>query len=89
MNVYPFQFTYSTCNNPQGLCPLAVIGTSATTVVGAFDPLDEIAPICEKHSVWLHVDAAFGGSVLVSRLLRNKVAGIERYVELFMRYVYV
>jgi glutamate/tyrosine decarboxylase-like PLP-dependent enzyme len=56
-----------------------VVGTSGTTVIGAFDPLDEIATICEKHSVWLHVDAAFGGSVLVSRSLRSKVNGIHRY----------
>lgn len=56
-----------------------MIGTSGTTVVGAFDPLDEIASICEKHSVWLHADAALGGSVLVSQSLRSKVAGIQRY----------
>ena len=66
----------------QGVCPLAVIGTAATTVVGAFDPLDEIASICEKHSVWLHADAALGGSVLVSHSLRSKVAGIQRYLDL-------
>lgn len=63
----------------QGICPLAVVGTSGTTVVGAFDPLDEIAAICEKQSIWLHVDAAFGGSVLVSRTLKSKVNGIHRY----------
>ena len=56
-----------------------MVGTSGTTVLGAFDPLDEIATICEKHSVWLHIDAAFGGSVLVSRSLRSKVNGIHRY----------
>ena len=62
----------------QGITPVAVICTSGTTVIGAFDPIDEIAPVCEKHSVWIHVDAAFGGSVLVSRSLRNKAAGIHR-----------
>ena len=56
-----------------------MVGTSGTTVLGAFDPLDEIATICEKHSVWLHIDAAFGGSVLVSCSLRSKVNGIHRY----------
>lgn len=73
-------FTYGSVIKLQGVCPLAVIATSGTTVVGAFDPLDEVAPICEKHSVWLHVDAALGGSVLVSRSLRSKVAGIQRYL---------
>ena len=61
------------------MCPLAVVCTAGTTVLGAFDPIDEIAPICESHSVWLHVDGALGGSVLVSRSLRSKVTGIDRY----------
>jgi glutamate/tyrosine decarboxylase-like PLP-dependent enzyme len=27
-------------------------------VLGAFDPLDEIADICERHGLWLHVDVS-------------------------------
>ena len=57
-----------------------MVGTSGTTVLGAFDPIDEIAPICKKHTIWLHIDAAFGGSVLVSHSLRSKVNGIHRYI---------
>lgn len=29
-----------------------------TTVLGAFDPLDEIADICEKYGIWFHVDVS-------------------------------
>jgi glutamate/tyrosine decarboxylase-like PLP-dependent enzyme len=30
--------------------------TAGSTVLGAFDPIDEVAVVCRKHKVWLHVD---------------------------------
>lgn len=33
-----------------------------TTVLGAFDPLEKIADLCETHKIWMHVDAAWGGN---------------------------
>ncbi|MBN3321268.1 CSAD decarboxylase, partial [Atractosteus spatula] len=41
---------------PQGAVPFLVSATSGTTILGAFDPLDRIADVCEKHGLWLHVD---------------------------------
>lgn len=35
-----------------------VNATAGTTVLGAFDPIDVIADICEKHNLWLHVDVS-------------------------------
>ena len=52
--------------------------TSGTTVAGAFDPLDAIADIAEKYKIWMHVDAAWGGGVLMSSTHRSLVKGIER-----------
>ncbi|MFG0257528.1 MAG: pyridoxal phosphate-dependent decarboxylase family protein [Phycisphaerales bacterium JB043] len=49
-----------------GNIPYIVIATAGTTVRGAFDPIDEIADVCRPHSVWLHVDGAMGGSVVLS-----------------------
>lgn len=85
-----------------------VNATAGTTVYGAFDPINDIADICEKYKIWLHVDvrkaspinirftfllhseglkqrvvfvfvqAAWGGGLLMSRKHRYKLNGIER-----------
>ncbi len=60
-----------------GKIPLLVCATAGTTVLGAFDPLDKISEICKKHSLWLHVDAAWGGPALFSKQLKKLVQGIE------------
>ncbi|XP_069929000.1 acidic amino acid decarboxylase GADL1 isoform X3 [Oryctolagus cuniculus] len=62
----------------EGAAPFLVCATSGTTVLGAFDPLDEIADICERHGLWLHVDASWGGSALLSRKHRKLLHGIHR-----------
>ncbi len=62
----------------QGMVPCAVIATAGTTVLGAFDPLDAIADVCARHKVWLHVDGAFGGSILMHPPSRHKMKGLER-----------
>jgi glutamate decarboxylase len=40
----------------KGNIPLMVNATAGTTVMGAFDPLEAIADICEKYDIWMHVD---------------------------------
>ncbi len=55
-----------------------MVATAATTVYGAFDPLDQVASVCEKHGVWMHVDGCFGSSILLSRKYKSTIAGIER-----------
>jgi len=60
-----------------GQTPFAVLATSGTTVRGSFDPLREIASIAHKHELWLHVDAAWGGSCLFSPQYRSLMDGIE------------
>uniref|UniRef100_A0AAY4E888 Glutamate decarboxylase 1a n=1 Tax=Denticeps clupeoides TaxID=299321 RepID=A0AAY4E888_9TELE len=62
----------------KGYHPLFVNATAGTTVYGAFDPINEIADICEKYNLWLHVDGAWGGGLLMSRQHRHKLNGVER-----------
>uniref|UniRef100_A0A915N6B2 Glutamate decarboxylase n=1 Tax=Meloidogyne javanica TaxID=6303 RepID=A0A915N6B2_MELJA len=62
----------------EGLYPFFVCATAGTTVYGAWDPIEEISEICERHNLWLHVDAAWGGGILLSPEYRHKLAGIER-----------
>ncbi|KAJ6642727.1 Acidic amino acid decarboxylase GADL1, partial [Pseudolycoriella hygida] len=62
----------------EGACPFLVVATSGTTVLGAFDPLEQIADICKKYDLWMHVDAAWGGGALMSRKHRTLLKGIER-----------
>ena len=61
----------------EGRIPFAVLATSGTTVKGSFDPLREIAEVAHKYELWMHVDAAWGGSCLVSSQYRSLMDGIE------------
>ena len=61
-----------------GVKPAAVIATAGTTATGAIDPLPEIAALCERHDVHLHVDACYGGAAVLAGELRPLLAGIER-----------
>jgi glutamate/tyrosine decarboxylase-like PLP-dependent enzyme len=61
-----------------GVRPAAVIATAGTTATGAIDPLPEIAALCERHGVHLHVDACYGGPAVLADDLRPLLEGIER-----------
>ena len=61
----------------QGHQPFYVNATAGTTVLGSFDPLPQIANLCRKHNLWMHVDAAWGGSIIFSSKHRQKLEGIH------------
>lgn len=61
----------------EGKKPVLVNLTAGTTVLGAFDPIEEISDICEEHDIWLHVDGAYCGSVLFSEKYKHLIKGVE------------
>lgn len=61
----------------QSLTPMAVVATAGTTDRGVVDPLPELAELCTAQGIWLHVDAAYGGGLLVSPAHRDLLAGVE------------
>ena len=60
-----------------GLSPICVVAAIGTTGTVAIDPLPEIATICAKYKVWLHVDAAFAGTAMLLPEYRYILNGIE------------
>lgn len=60
-----------------GEIPLMVSLTTGTTVLGAFDPIRPVATLCQKHRIWLHIDAAWGSGALLSSKRRHLFDGVE------------
>lgn len=60
-----------------GLKPACVVATLGTTSSTAVDPLSEIGKICRRHSLWLHVDAAFAGSAAILPEMKWMLEGAE------------
>jgi glutamate/tyrosine decarboxylase-like PLP-dependent enzyme len=58
--------------------PAIVIGNAGEVNTGLFDPLEQIADLCEEFGAWLHVDGAFGLFARVSPRTAGLAAGVER-----------
>ncbi len=62
----------------RGLQPLAVVANAGATSTGSVDPLEVVAQICRENSLWLHVDAAYGGFAALTDRGRLMLKGIEQ-----------
>jgi aromatic-L-amino-acid/L-tryptophan decarboxylase len=62
----------------EGVRPFAVVATVGTTSTTSVDPVGRIADVCEKHGLWLHVDAAYAGSAAIIPELRYVLEGCDR-----------
>ncbi|WP_202300557.1 pyridoxal phosphate-dependent decarboxylase family protein [Dryocola clanedunensis] len=56
---------------------MAIVATAGTTDAGAIDPLRDIACLAAENNIWVHVDAAWGGALLLSEQYRDYLDGIE------------
>lgn len=56
---------------------MAIVATAGTTDAGAIDPLADIAALAAKEGIWVHVDAAWGGALLLSEKYRHYLNGLE------------
>ena len=61
-----------------GLVPFLVAASAGTTNTGAVDPLHAIADLCERDSLWLHVDAAYAGFATLTARGRSLLDGLSR-----------
>src|SRR5579859_2822669 len=62
----------------EGWQPFAVVATVGTTSTTSIDPVPDIAELCERYGLWLHVDGAYGGSAAVDPTMQWVLAGCER-----------
>lgn len=60
-----------------GRVPFFVCATVGTTSSNAMDPLPKIGQLCQKHRLWLHVDAAMSGTAALCPEFRWIQQGIE------------
>jgi aromatic-L-amino-acid decarboxylase len=61
-----------------GLLPWAVVANAGATNTGAVDPLAHLADVCGEQRLWLHVDAAYGWSAILTAEGRTLLDGIAR-----------
>jgi len=60
-----------------GVKPICIIPTIGTTSTTSIDPVKEISEICTRYGIWLHVDAAYGGSAATVAEMRPLFTGWE------------
>ncbi|RQW63457.1 pyridoxal phosphate-dependent class III aminotransferase [Vibrio viridaestus] len=61
----------------RGEIPFAIVGTAGTTDHGAIDDLNVVADIAQQYELWMHVDSAYGGALILSSH-KDRLSGIER-----------
>jgi len=67
-----------------GRWPLAIAAVAGSTNTGSVDRVDELADLCEREGLWLHVDAAYGGAARLSQRLAGRVPDLHRADSLTM-----
>lgn len=59
-----------------GLLPACIVAMGGSTNTGAVDPLPALRRLADREGMWLHVDAAYGGGMLLSRDFPGLLDGV-------------
>ena len=62
----------------RGLQPICVIGIAGTTNTGAVDDLKTLAEVAERHQLWYHIDAAYGGPAAALSSVKELFTKLEQ-----------
>lgn len=62
----------------EGFDPFCLVGVAGTTITGRIEPISELAEVARRHGLWFHVDAAYGGSLILSDKERLRLEGCEK-----------
>lgn len=73
-----------TADAESGLVPWMIVATAGTTDIGSIDPLEAIADVAQRHGLWMHVDAAYGGGFALCAEGKARLHGIERSASLIL-----
>jgi aromatic-L-amino-acid/L-tryptophan decarboxylase len=60
-----------------GVRPMCIVGLFGTTNTGAVDDIRALRSIADRESLWLHIDAAYGGGMLLSQKWPMRDRGLE------------
>lgn len=56
---------------------ISIVGVAGATETGNIDNLKILSKIAQKYDIWFHVDAAWGGALLLSNQHKKLLKGIE------------
>lgn len=68
---------YQSSSN-KGLEIFAFVANAGSTATGSYDDIEAIAKFCKEKKIWLHVDGAHGGAVLLSAKHNHLIKGIDQ-----------
>ena len=60
-----------------------------TTSCCSFDNIAEVAAVCNREDIYLHVDGAYAGSALICEEFRGCMAGLEVSFAIFIVEVFL
>lgn len=60
-----------------GCQPFCIVGMAGTTNTGSVDDITTLRKLADREKMWLHMDAAYGGGMLVSQKNSGILNGLE------------